>query len=168
MQLDIPSGVLTFLNPLPAAGTLELGYFVGVWDVSVERFKATVHLDVAAADGAAVERSAPPSRLRSRPGGSSRPEGFRSIEPRALSASTPIPGLVGSQRTQRLTYAVEFESIEPVIPSSGGPIRAVDVDSILDPIVIAPPTRASRSSDGPPRGSRPVSPVNGPSTRRRA
>jgi hypothetical protein len=136
VQLDIPSGALTFLNPLPAAGTLELGYFVGVWDVSVERFKATVHLDMAAADGAAVETLSTAVDTALTPGRQLAARGFRSVEPRALSAAVPIPGIAGAQRTQRITYAVEFESITPVIPSSGGPIRVVDVDSDLDPIVI--------------------------------
>jgi hypothetical protein len=141
VQLDIPSGALTFANPLPAAGTLELGYFVGVWDVRVERFKATVHLDVAAASAAlleplsgAVETALAPDRVAGR--------GFRTIEPRALGAATPIPGIAGTARSQRQSYAVEFESIEPVIPSSGGPIRLVDVDSVFDPIVIPPVTES--------------------------
>jgi hypothetical protein len=141
VQLDIPSGALTFANPLPATGTLELGYFVAVWDVSVERFKATVHLDLAATSAAALETlsgaledALVPERVGAR--------GFRTIEPRALSAARPIPGIAGDHRSQRLTYAVEFESITPVIPSSGGPIRVVDVDSTFDPLVIASVTES--------------------------
>jgi hypothetical protein len=141
VQLDIPSGALTFANPLPATGTLELGYFVGTWDVRVERFKATVHLDMAATTAAAletlseaVETALAPERAGAR--------GFRTIEPRALSSAAPIPGIAGAHRSQRLTYAVEFESIEPVIPSSGGPIQVVDVDSVFDPIVLEPETES--------------------------
>jgi hypothetical protein len=143
VQLDIPSGALTFANPLPAAGTLELGYFVGIWDVRVERFKATVHLDMAATSAAALETlsgaletTLVPERLSAR--------GFRTIEPRALSTATPIAGIAGAHRSQRLTYAVEFESIEPVIPSSGGPIRVVAVDMTFDPIVRPPPPVTER------------------------
>jgi hypothetical protein len=68
--------------------------------------------------------------------------GFRKLEPRALSATAPIAGIAGAHRSRRLTYAAEFELIEPVIPSSGGPIRAVDVDSTLDPIVAPPVTES--------------------------
>ena len=138
VQLDIPSGALTFANPLPAAGTLELGYFVGVWDVRVERFKATMDLDLAAVDAAALATLSAAVEVALQPGRPVAARGFRSVEPSALSAATPIPGVAGAARTQRLVYAVEFESIENVIPSSGGPIRAVDVDSFFDPIVIAP------------------------------
>jgi hypothetical protein len=142
VQLDIPSGALTFASPLPATGTLELGYFVGVWDVTVDRFKATLDLDMAAATAAELETLSAAVELALAPGKALSARGFRSIEPRALSAAVPIPAVPGSQRTQRLTYAVEFESIEPVIPTSGGPIRVVDVDSTFDPIVIASVTES--------------------------
>jgi hypothetical protein len=139
VQLDIPSGSLTFADPLPAAGTLELGYFVAVWDLRVERFKATVHLDVAATSAAALETlsgALEAALAGERPGA----RGFRTIEPRALSAAAPLAGIGGAHRSQRLTYAVEFESIEPVIPSSGGPIRVVEVELTLDPVVVPPVT----------------------------
>jgi hypothetical protein len=142
VRLDIPSGALTFLDPLPTSGTLELGYFVGVWDVGVERFRATVHLDMAADDGAALETLSTAVETALAPGRQLAARGFRSIEPRALSAAVPIAGVAGAQRTQRITYAVEFESITPVIPSAGGPIRVVDVDSVFDPIVVAPVTES--------------------------
>jgi hypothetical protein len=138
VQLDIPSGALTFADPLPATGTLQLGYFVGLWDVRVERFAATVHLDVAAADAAATETLSTTVEAALAPDLGVQEAGFRRLEPVALSAAAPIPGLAGAQRSRRLTYAAEFELIEPVIPSSGGPIRIVDVESELDPIV-APP-----------------------------
>jgi hypothetical protein len=135
VQLDIPSGALTFANPLPATGTLELGYFVGLWEVRVERFAATVHLDVAAADADAVETLSTAVEAALTPERDVQRAGFRRLEPRALAAAAPIPGIGGEHRSRRLTYAAEFELIEPVIPSSGGPIRVVDVDAEFDPIV---------------------------------
>jgi hypothetical protein len=126
---------LTFANPLPPTGTLELGYFVGLWEVRVERFAATVHLDVAAADADAVETLSTAVEAALTPERDVQRAGFRRLEPRALAAAAPIPGIGGEHRSRRLTYAAEFELIEPVIPSSGGPIRVVDVDAEFDPIV---------------------------------
>jgi hypothetical protein len=136
VQLDIPSGALTFADPLPISGTLQLGYFVGLWELHVERFAATVHLDVAATDADAAETLSTAVESALTPERGVQQAGFRRLEPRALSAMAPIPGIGGALRSRRLTYAAEFELIEPIIPSSGGPIRTVDVDSELDPIVV--------------------------------
>jgi len=126
VQLDIPSGALTFSSPQPATGIVELGYFVGLWEVQVERFTATLLVDVAHANAAqhetltaAVERALtgtwPPAR------------GMRSIEPVAVSAAVPIAGLPAANRTRRLTFAVDVERIEPLVHTSGGPIRSIEV-----------------------------------------
>ncbi len=127
VQLDIPSGTLTFPSPLPATGQVELGYFIGLWEVRVERFAASVLVDVAhnnsAAHAALTEAIEAAMRVGEWPASS----GMRSIEPVALSAATSIPGLPAANRTQRLTFRCDIERIEPVIPTSGGPIRLVDV-----------------------------------------
>ena len=126
VQLDIPTGALTFPSPLPATGAVELGYFVGLWEIQVERFTATLVVDVAHDDAndhdtltTAVERALsgpwPPS------------SGMRSIEPVAVSAAVPIAGLPVANRTRRLTFAVAVERIEPLIRTSGGPIRSIEV-----------------------------------------
>jgi len=138
VEVDFLAGALTFANPLPATGTLQLGYFVGLWELHVERFAATVHLDVAGADAGATEALSTAVEAVLTPEQGVQQAGFRRFEPRALEAAGPIPGIAGAFRSRRLTYAAEFELIEPVIPSSGGPIRAVDVDSELDPIVVPP------------------------------
>jgi hypothetical protein len=135
VQLDIPSGALTFATSLPGAGTLELGYFVGVWDVHVERFSATAFLDIAAGTAAELETLSNAVEAALVPERGIGARGFRTISPIALSPAAAIAGIVGAVRSQRLTYAVEFELIEPAIPSSGGPIVDVNVDSILDPIL---------------------------------
>jgi hypothetical protein len=142
VQLDIPSGALTFPSPLATSGTLELGYFVGLWELHVERFAATVHLDVAAADADAAVTLSSAVEAALMPERGVQQAGFRRLEPRALLAAAPLPGISGAHRSRRLTYAAEFELIEPVIPSSGGPIRTVDVDSEFDPIVVPPVTES--------------------------
>jgi len=127
VQLDIPSGALTFPSPLAATGTLELGYFVGLWEVRVERFTATVHLDVAHDDAdehaaltAAVEDALAADQW---PAGS----GVRSIEQTSVSAATVIAGLPAANRTRRLSFHVDVERIDPVIRTSGGPITSIEV-----------------------------------------
>lgn len=128
--LDIPSGAVTFASPLPGSGTLELGYFVGLWEITVERFAATMYVDVAHNDPdshtmlttaveAALTRDQWPAEA-----------GMRAIRPVALSAAIQIAGLVGYARTRRLTYHIEVERIQPVIRTSGGPIAVVAVDHL--------------------------------------
>jgi hypothetical protein len=126
VQLDIPSGALTFPTALPATGVVELGYFVGLWEVQVERFTATLLVDVAHSDAvehesltAAVERALTATWPASR--------GMRSIQPVAVSAAVPIAGLPAANRTRRLTFAVDVERIEPLVRTSGGPIRSIEV-----------------------------------------
>jgi len=128
VQLDVAAGTLRFPSALATSGTLSLGYFIGAWEVRVDRFSATAHLDVAAASADAlatlvpqVERALAQERI---PVAS----GIRRIEPTALSAGTPAFAATDAPRRQRLTYTIEFEAIDPIIPTSGGPIVTVDVD----------------------------------------
>ncbi len=127
VELDIASGALTFPNPLPATGTIELGYFVGTWEVRVERFAATVHLDVATATQASLDALVPEIERSLHPLAFTPPSGVRRIEPIAFASATTISGLPTAARRQRLSYQVDFELIEPIIPTSGGPIRRIDV-----------------------------------------
>jgi hypothetical protein len=126
VQLDIPTGTLTFPSPLPASGVVELGYFVGLWEIQVERFTATLLVDIAHDDvdehetlTAAVERaltgSWPPA------------SGMRSIEQVGVAPAVPIAGLAAANRTQRLTFTVAVERVEPLIRTSGGPIRSIEI-----------------------------------------
>ena len=127
VNLDITSGVLTFLNPLPTTGTIELGYFIGTWEVRVERFAATTHLDVATASQAAMQTLVPQIEAALSPQRIAVETGIRRIEPLALSGATQITGLPTSARRQRLTYQIDFERVEPITHTSGGPIRRIDV-----------------------------------------
>lgn len=127
VMLDIASGALTFPNPLPTSGDIELGYFVGTWEVRVERFAATAHLDVATSSQASVELLVADIERALTVQAFAAGDGVRRIEPVALSSASTIVGLPPSARRQRLTYHVDFESIEPIIPTSGGPIRLIDV-----------------------------------------
>lgn len=130
VRLDVASGAISFRDPLAAAGSLTLGYFVGLWEITVERFAATMYVDVAHNDP-----DAHTALLTAVEDGLARAQwptaaGMRQIQPVALSAALPIAGLPVANRSRRLTYAIDVERIEPVIATSGGPIRAVAVDHV--------------------------------------
>lgn len=130
VRLDVPSGALTFRDPLPDPGTLTLGYFVGLWEITVERFAATLYVDIAHDDAdahAALTTAVENALARDQWPATA---GIRQIQPIALSAATPIAGLPVTIRSRRLTYAIDVERIEPVILTSGGPIRTVAVDRL--------------------------------------
>ena len=127
VSLDIASGALTFPSPLPVAGTINLGYFVGAWEVRVERFAATARLDVSTDSQAALETLVPQIEQALTPQRITAARGIRRIEQLALSAAAQIAGLPPTARRLQLTYQIDFESVEPVIPTNGGPIRRIDV-----------------------------------------
>ncbi len=125
--LDMATGALTFANPLPATGTIELGYFVGAWEVRVERFAATVVLDVSTSDQAELDSLVALVEGALHPHEISAGRGIRRIEPIGLSAASRIDGLPPAARHLQLRYSIDFELVEPIIPTSGGPIRLIDV-----------------------------------------
>lgn len=131
VQLDVTSGALTFADPLPTSGTIELDYFVGLWEVRVERFAATALLDVAHTDPAALATLTTAIETALTRPQWPRGAAVRSIEQTALSASAPIPGIPGTT-SRRLSYRIDVERIEPVITTSGGPIRTIDVPVRLE------------------------------------
>jgi len=130
VQLDAQAGILQFLNVLPAAGTLELGYFIGAWEVRTERHQGEVEVEVFAASGAvAADLSAAVDAVLTRdpiPVAT----GLRRVEPLGLGPITVAPavlGLAATSRSRVLRYRFSFERIDPVIQTSGGPIVRVDV-----------------------------------------
>jgi len=130
VRLDIAAGALTFANPLPASGTLDLGYFIGLWEIRVERFAATMFVDVAHHDLDAHQVLTEAVEFALARDQWPATAGMRSIQPVALSAASVIPGLAAGSRTRRLTFRVDVERIEPVIRASGGPITVIDVPVI--------------------------------------
>jgi hypothetical protein len=126
VQLDPAAGTAVFRDPLPATGALLLGYFVGAWEVRSERFKAGLSLEVFGSTAAAVqtlsdqvEQALEPHRIP--------PEiGIRSLEPVALGPIGPR-AVSGGAVGRRIDYAVDFEHIEPLILTGGGPITSIHV-----------------------------------------
>lgn len=134
--LDPAAGTLTFRDPLPATGTVELGYFVGAWEVRAERFKAALSLQVFAASATAVEalsRDVEAALALERFPGAS---GFRSVNAVAIGSIGGITTPTGAF-SRLLEYAVDFENIEPVILGAGGPIRQIAVTGVPpEPFVV--------------------------------
>jgi hypothetical protein len=126
------TGELRFGTPLPDSGRLELGCFVGQWDVRSERHQGVLAVEVFAA--AAGEAEALTLRLETaldgdRFGGVT---GLRRLSPLGLGPVVPDADAAGGSgaRRRRLTYSFDFESIEPVVLAGGGVIATVAVDSI--------------------------------------
>jgi hypothetical protein len=140
VQIEPASGLLRFASALPAAGAVELGYFVGAWEVRAERFQGQLLVDVAAGDASAtltlsqaVEGALALDRI---PVGA----GVRTLDPVELGPVAPIAVLPGEPRTRRLAYRFDVEHVEPLIQTGGGPIRVIDVAATFGPESFTVPT----------------------------
>ncbi len=135
VQVDPQEGTLRFGDPLPASGTLALGYFVGAWEVRTERHQGEVAVEVYAASSAATaDLSASVDDALTRvpiPVGT----GLRRVEPLGLGPVTVALfglGLPATTRSRVLRYRFSFERTDPVISTAGGPIRRVEVAGTID------------------------------------
>jgi hypothetical protein len=127
VRLDVEEGRLTFPAPLPATGTVGLGYFLPVWEERAERFSAAAHLDISTDSQAALDALVPQVERALALHRIPADRGIRRIEPVALGAAAQVLGLPPAARRQRLTYQVDFELVEPVVPTSGGPVKRIEV-----------------------------------------
>lgn len=130
MSVNPQSGALTFGAPLAAAGTLTLGYFVGLWDVEVERMGGEVTVDMVAADAAAVETLTRQVEAALSPPTWRHVAGLQDLQPVALGRIAPPDAAIGPGRRRTLTYRFNYERSIPVVRTSGGPIRQIAVDVI--------------------------------------
>jgi hypothetical protein len=133
VQVEPNLGELRFGTALPAAGTLRLRYFIGQWDVRTERYQGTVAIEPFATDAGGVdaltrqvEEALADERWREI-------RGLRSLSPRSFGPVRVLEGAVGpGQRdahSRQITYAFDFELIEPIVRTGGGLIGTVAVDS---------------------------------------
>lgn len=123
---DPDTGVVTFAGPLPATGVLQLGYFVGQWEVHAERYAGSLLVESFAGSVAAVQTlSNQVVAALHRPVGVV--DGLRRLDPAAVGAIAPSG--VGNSRTRAFTFRFDFEAIDVVLPTGGGPIGRVAVDS---------------------------------------
>ncbi|HKE20250.1 MAG TPA: hypothetical protein VKB80_35495 [Kofleriaceae bacterium] len=128
---DAATGILTFGDPLPASGTLQLAYFIGQWNVRSMRYQGLLGVDVFGADAEeaeALSRSVD-SALLAEPVGTV--PGLRGIAPDAWG------GVVGAAapedaRVRSIRYRIDYEVEDVVVPTGGGVIARVRVLSHVD------------------------------------
>lgn len=120
---DVDAGLLRFGQPLPAAATLRVRYFVGLWDTTLSRFQGRLDVRVTAdrPDLHALTRkvadvlAAPDEEIRLAPlswGSTTRP---------------PAGELTTQARSQDLTYLFDAEVEQALLTSGGGVIADVAV-----------------------------------------
>lgn len=128
VAVDIDLGELTFGQPLPSAGTLEVELFIGMWDVTVIRYSGTVALDLRDTSPAAVA-----GLSRSTADELGRPTGaFDRLVPATWGAVAAVSVGNDQAHSQTLRFRFDFELEQPSLPTGGGVIRTVEVTSTTD------------------------------------
>lgn len=128
---DAVTGVVELGQPAPASGSLEVGYFVGAWDVTLQQYVGGLVADVfgTSTDVADVSDQVL-ATLDVAPGSiDAAIPSFRSIVPVAVGTIGRAEGLTPPTDTRRVEFRFDFERQVPRILTGGGPIRTVDVDN---------------------------------------
>ena len=130
------TGELRFGAPLPATGTLELAYLVGTWEVRAARYQGELTLELFAESVAGVEELS--RRLEAALEEQQQPpiRGLKSLAPRSWGPVVVVAGVGQGRRGSRsraLRYAFDYELVEPVVRTAGGPIARVEVRSTYGP-----------------------------------
>jgi hypothetical protein len=149
VQPDPGLGVLHFGAALPAAGTLTADYFVGEWEVRVERYSGSLLVETFATDAAGVDtlsRSVE-TALLDPPGAPL--AGLRQIDPTSWQAIAEAGTGRAGGRGRALAFAFDFELVRPQLGAGGGLIDTVSVSVTVD---ATPPTE---HFDVQPEGSTP-------------
>jgi hypothetical protein len=131
VSADPATGTLTFGAPLPPAGTVAVGCFLGQWEQRVVRVKGVLRADICAADAATAVAlaDATVAALTSAVSTNAMP-GLRRIELSSLGsvgASEQPTGL--RRRTARFSFDFESEDNRP--DSSGGTITRIPINTRL-------------------------------------
>ena len=132
----VPTGRLVFPAPpgLPTTGTVVVSYYVGTWSLQAARYQALLQLEVLAAAPAVVDQLS--RQLDVALGGSSVAQ-LLTVSPVAWSPIAPPDGQRASARSRVLTYHIDYERIDPVLPPASGPI--VEIDASLTDTSFSPP-----------------------------
>jgi hypothetical protein len=126
------TGILTFGAPLPATGVLQLGYFIGQWTVHSARYQGILIVDVYAASSAdahTLSQSVDRALLGEPPGS---PPGLRKISPQSWGSVVAAAAPLEDARRRTLTYRIDVETEEAVVPTAGGLITRVRVTGDVD------------------------------------
>ncbi len=125
-------GQLRFPARLAATGVLELGYFVGQWEVRSARYGGTLRVEAFAPDAAGVEALS--RQLETALGNAAgRVAGLAQLSPTAWSAVLPAAGGPGSGRGRALSYSFDYELVEPRLGTGGGLVSTISVQSTFGP-----------------------------------
>jgi hypothetical protein len=130
VQVLPDTGELRFAAPLPASGTLELGYFVGEWEVRTARYQGLLSLETFAADLNGVDLL---SRQVDDVLDDPTIPGLHQVSPTSWGAVAAADKTRGNSRSRALTYRFDYELIEPKLATGGGLIATVAVDSSPGP-----------------------------------
>jgi hypothetical protein len=126
--VDRNSGLIVVADPLPAAGELKAGYFVGRWEVKTVRLSGTLHLDLFIRTNASVEDLT--GQLFSLFANHAI-AGLKKINVTAMTAIDAPDRPTGNTRTRRISFDFNYEHATPRIPTGGGVISTVDFTSQL-------------------------------------
>lgn len=123
-------GTIEFGEPLEASGMLTVSSHIGVWDITTIRYRGTLLVDVVSTDvdAPAIARTVANTLDRL-------PAGFKSLTPVGWGSAGPTGVGNAIRQTRRLTFDFVYERIEPIVPTSGGVIRSVAVDTDTDGVV---------------------------------
>jgi hypothetical protein len=129
VQPDPDLGVLHFGTALPATGTLTAVYFVGEWEVRTERYQGVLLVETFAADADAVDtlsRSVETALLD--PAGAPL-AGLNRIDPTSWRAIDEAGTTRAHARGRALSFAFDYELVQPQLGAGGGLISTVSVSS---------------------------------------
>jgi len=144
-RIDPIAGLMQLGTPLPAAGILDIDYFLGQWERGVERVTGTLRLEACAASPAdaaqlaeaAVTRLLAPAARAAQP--AVRALTLTALSSAAPHASPPAP-MAHARRTA--TFAFEFQRLIDRAESSGGIIRRIPITTRLAALRVDRETRA--------------------------
>jgi hypothetical protein len=129
VQPDPDLGVLHFGAALPATGTLTAVYFVGEWEVRTERYQGALLVETFAEDADAVDalsRSVETALLD--PAGTPL-AGLNQIDPTSWQAIDEAGITRAHARGRALSFAFDYELVQPHLGAGGGLISTVSVSS---------------------------------------
>ncbi|MEM8960464.1 MAG: hypothetical protein AAGD38_03215 [Acidobacteriota bacterium] len=133
VRADGRTGTLSFGTPLPATGTLEVAYHIGRWEVHSSDLSTRLDIEVAAANAEGVDS------LSRRLATELDVERLHDIVPTlriwrltplAWGPITPATGTADARRRQ-LAYDLTASWQVPILPTTGGVIRRVEVTLLI-------------------------------------
>lgn len=133
VRADAVAGTMRFGVPLAGAGTLTVTYHVGRWDVATVRAQGRLAVDVTAATTAAVRTTSRGLSAAASSGLSDAAVTVR-LAPVGWGPVTSVEVAGSAVRTQRLTFVLDAEFVEPVLTTSGGVITTVSVRGFFAPL----------------------------------